>query len=1017
MKDNLKANAGSTGRRDESDASSAQSQPEQSLMADDTHGPYATNGHARRQHITFWSIFDLVTQRWHWLVLGSASGAVVLYLLGLQLIKPKFTATAQLLRFEAPGKSESFKTAPVSGDTFAALIRAPELVQKVAAQAVPPVPAQILAKSIKVEPDPDSDIVKIELAGRDPQKAIDVLNLFITNSVEYTRTLEAKAAGVIANEYLKKQLKEMDDDIAYLEGQFRKQPFAKNLSNKLVSLGGQVNSLNTNLASAQPSMVSFSQQAQRLQKAQADLYDLLSQYTDLHPKVRAKRQEIEQLQHDMAGASTNTDFSATAALAISPSGGPEAANPELDILQIKLRTIEDGRQDLIKREREAELYMANPPGSVRVFAPASLATIKTNHRRIKIGVATIVGGCCGCGASLLLILIAEFFDNRLKTADDVTRVTRLPILGALGDLHSMPPSERAQWAFRAWTMLQGRLSPSANFGLVCGVTSSAPGEGRSTWVSLLAEAASMTGFRVLTIATRPSPTHVQPNHELPNGRPAAEPESPQPNNPAPNHHSSNSSNALTTSVLASPDQVTQKLTGPNSQPVVHIPLPGWVWNLERRKQWREALNQWRQIDNLVIFVELPPACVPEAVLLGSNLPNMLWLSESGGARASDTVAQLETLRHARCNLVGAVLNKEPSKPMRKRFPRWLSCLVFLAMLGLCQTRAQTVPTSAPTNPPEADANASATEPESQTNRSFSIVSPAQRAAWQQHLTLGPGDVLTLNLYGAPELTRTDVAIGPDGRITYLEAQDVLASGLTIDELRGKLDEALGQYRRAPHTVITPVAFKSKKYFMLGKVTTKGVFILDRPLTVLEALARAHGLENALVDRNLVTLTDFRRSFVARGGKRIALDFERLFQQGDLSQNMPVEPGDYIYFAPGDLNEVYVVGEVRLPGPVTWTPDLTIIGAVTGRGGYTERAYRARVLVVRGSLSAPEAIPVDTHAILDAKALNFKLRPRDIIYVNSRPFIKVEEAADLAATAFIQSVIAAWVGVDVVKPVQ
>jgi len=46
-----------------------------------------------------------------------------------------------------------------------------------------------------------------------------------------------------------------------------------------------------------------------------------------------------------------------------------------------------------------------------------------------------------------------------------------------------------------------------------------------------------------------------------------------------------------------------------------------------------------------------------------------------------------------------------------------------------------------------------------------------------------------------------------------------------------------------------------------------------------------------------------------------------------------------------------------------------------------------------------------------------LRPRDIIYVNSRPFIKVEEAADLAATAFIQSIIASWVGVDVVKPIQ
>src|SRR5205807_3077259 len=129
--------------------------------------------------------------------------------------------------------------------------------------------------------------------------------------------------------------------------------------------------------------------------------------------------------------------------------------------------------------------------------------------------------------------------------------------------------------------------------------------------------------------------------------------------------------------------------------------------------------------------------------------------------------------------------------------------------------------------------------ETQTNVSFSIVRPSQRAAWQQHLTLGPGDVLTFNLYGQPELTRTEVAIGPDGRVSYLEAQDVLATGLSVDELRQKLDAEISKYRRAPRTIITPVAFKSKKYFMLGKVTTKGVFTLDRPLTVLEALARAH----------------------------------------------------------------------------------------------------------------------------------------------------------------------------------
>jgi protein involved in polysaccharide export with SLBB domain len=254
-------------------------------------------------------------------------------------------------------------------------------------------------------------------------------------------------------------------------------------------------------------------------------------------------------------------------------------------------------------------------------------------------------------------------------------------------------------------------------------------------------------------------------------------------------------------------------------------------------------------------------------------------------------------------------------------------------------------------------------------------------------------------------------------INYLEATNVLATGLTIDEARAKLDEALGLYRRAPHSMITPIAFRSKKYYLLGKVVQKGVYTLDRPLTVLEAIARAHGFENGLVDRNIIDLADFQRSFLMRDGKRIPLNFEKLFQEGDLSQNLPIEPGDYIYFPTTNTKEVYVVGEVRLPGTVTHTSDLTIIGAITARGGYTDRAYKARVLVVRGSINNPELFAVDTHAILDGRMQDFKLQPKDIIYVNSRPFIRVEELADLAATAFIQSLITSVTGVHVVKPIQ
>jgi len=203
--------------------------------------------------------------------------------------------------------------------------------------------------------------------------------------------------------------------------------------------------------------------------------------------------------------------------------------------------------------------------------------------------------------------------------------------------------------------------------------------------------------------------------------------------------------------------------------------------------------------------------------------------------------------------------------------------------------------------------------------------------------------------------------------------------------------------------------------MLGKVVGKGVYALDRPITVLEAIARAHGLESGMVNRSVVDLADFSRSFVAREGKRIPLNFESLFENGDLSQNLAVEPGDYIYIASANVDEVYVVGEVRLPGPVTYSPNMTVIAALSARGGFTDRAYKSHVLVVRGSLNHPEGIVVDARGILAGNTVNFKLKPRDIVFVNSRPFIIAEELLDLAVSAFVQSLVVTTVDTKVLKP--
>lgn len=285
---------------------------------------------------------------------------------------------------------------------------------------------------------------------------------------------------------------------------------------------------------------------------------------------------------------------------------------------------------------------------------------------------------------------------------------------------------------------------------------------------------------------------------------------------------------------------------------------------------------------------------------------------------------------------------------------------------------------------------------------LSATKTAPRAPWQERFTLGPGDELKASLLGASETKRADLIIGPDGRVNFLEAENVLATGLTVDELRIRLNDELAKFYHLPHTVLTPVAYRSKKFVVMGAVVNSGIFPMDRPTTVIEAVARAGGLETGVYKRSTVELADLTRSFLVRRGERVAVDFERLFQRGDLSQNAALEPGDYLYIGAASANEVYVLGQVGEPGVVAYASKPTVISAIASRGGFAAKAFKSRVLVVRGSLNNPQTFVVDVAAIMAGKAPDFKLQQKDIVYVSTNPWMKAAEVLDTAAHAFIQA---------------
>lgn len=283
----------------------------------------------------------------------------------------------------------------------------------------------------------------------------------------------------------------------------------------------------------------------------------------------------------------------------------------------------------------------------------------------------------------------------------------------------------------------------------------------------------------------------------------------------------------------------------------------------------------------------------------------------------------------------------------------------------------------------------------------SRIRPAATPAWQTRYTLGPGDVLNFSVYDRADLLRENVQIAPDGTVSYLQAVAVKAKGLTLDQLRTKIEAELAKYQDAK-VIISPVTIASKDFSIIGRVRNPGSYTLDRPTSILEAISLAQGIETGNLRGSAFELADFERSFVARHGKKLDVDLARLYYEGDFSQNAYLEPNDYIYIASSLKNEIYVLGAVANPGRRKMPVKLTVAQAIAEAGGFDQYAFRMRVLLIRGSIHQPETQIVNMKKILTGQEPDIQLQNRDIVFVNERPFELVERVLDNAIFTFLQT---------------
>jgi polysaccharide export outer membrane protein len=287
---------------------------------------------------------------------------------------------------------------------------------------------------------------------------------------------------------------------------------------------------------------------------------------------------------------------------------------------------------------------------------------------------------------------------------------------------------------------------------------------------------------------------------------------------------------------------------------------------------------------------------------------------------------------------------------------------------------------APARPPAAPAPAPAAQ------------APAPAAAAQlgpADYQIGPADILSVTVYGHPDLTQT-ILVQPDGTFTFPLVGRVKGSDMTPAELEKKLVILLSRgFIRNPQVTVVVQEYRSKTVYVVGEVARPGPYPLSGKTSLVEVLAKAGPTTNAGAEvvvvrpqQGVAVAGPVLPTEVAEGEEappdkpraeviRIAVSD---IQAGELEKNLLLQPNDTV-FVP-QAPKVFVSGEVKSPGAYGWFPGMTTRQLISLAGGLTPDGSDGRLKVVRqaGGRSEEDKIKLDE-----------PVKPGDTVVVRRRLF--------------------------------
>jgi polysaccharide biosynthesis/export protein len=245
-------------------------------------------------------------------------------------------------------------------------------------------------------------------------------------------------------------------------------------------------------------------------------------------------------------------------------------------------------------------------------------------------------------------------------------------------------------------------------------------------------------------------------------------------------------------------------------------------------------------------------------------------------------------------------------------------------------------------------------------------------------TIGEGDLLSINIFEAPELL-TEARVDNQGDVTLPLVGTMTLKGLTIAQAEKKIAEAYRRkYLQNPHVSIFVKEYQSGKITLLGAVTKPGTYDYLSRQRVLDVLALAGGLTDKAAPG-----IEVRRAIDTPGDPTVLfIDLDEITKRGRSDLNIEVQRGDVIFVPEASI--VYVDGAVHNSGIFPIRRNMSVQEAITAAGGFSPVADPNRIKVIRNVEDGKkEVIQVSMSDIANGdSSYSLRVKDQDTIFVET-----------------------------------